>query len=94
MNHAELQARVIARCKELDLWWCVADPVRSRAGWPDLVIAGNGGMLFAELKSEDGRRSLAQVQFSDLLIGLAEYELWRPEDWENGTIKGLLERIA
>jgi hypothetical protein len=65
------------------------------AGFPDLVMARNGFLIFAELKTERGRVSRAQRQWLDALslgtwwlqqrpdkpaAGLRVC-LWRPSDW-------------
>ena len=48
-------------------------------GFVDLVIAGHGRVIFAELKSEKGKLSDAQQAWRDVLEG--QYRLWRPSDW-------------
>lgn len=83
MTEAELQAEIVSLCKQLGLLtFHHADSRRSQSGWPDLVIIGWHGARFAELKSADGRRSLAQIACARQLeeAGLA-YRLWRPADW-------------
>ena len=94
MTEAQLQAAVIDLCKLRGLWWFHPyESRRSSSGWPDLVILGRQA-LFAELKSEDGRRSMAQLRCAGRLTaaGLA-YRLWRPEDLKDGTITRELEAI-
>ena len=60
-------------------------------GWPDLVMVGNGRVIYAELKSEKGVVSKGQ---EDWLRGLedagVECYTWRPSMWEE--LKGILER--
>lgn len=46
-------------------------------GFPDLVLARNGKVLFAELKSESGRLSEAQLDWANTLRTL---RIWRPRD--------------
>lgn len=90
MTHKELQQLVQAECARLG-HWCYASPIYRvyfpPQGWPDLVILGRDGALFAELKSADGRRTRSQVQVAMRLrqAGL-QYRLWRPEHWDDGTI--------
>lgn len=52
-------------------------------GFPDLVLVHpRGGVLFRELKSEKGRLSPEQVQWSVCLeLAGANYAVWRPSDW-------------
>ena len=53
------------------------DSRRSAAGFPDLVLARNGAVIFAELKSKRGRVSDAQAEW----IAATGGEVWRPGDW-------------
>ena len=50
-------------------------------GFPDLVIAGHGRVIFAELKSEKGKLSKDQQAWEEALYRDAEYHLWRPSNW-------------
>lgn len=50
--------------------------VQGDAGFPDLVLAKNGRVIFAELKSEKGKISEDQYRW------LAELSGW--EDWRDG----------
>src|SRR2546428_10146595 len=54
----------------------------SEAGFPDLVLVRRGRVVFAELKSEDGKLSQVQARWLlGLAIAGAEVHLWRPSDW-------------
>lgn len=60
------------------------DSRRSQAGFPDLVLARNGQLIFAELKTNKGRVKAAQTLWLDTLSqvpGIGVY-LWRPRDWD------------
>jgi hypothetical protein len=63
-------------------------------GLPDLLLAGPGGLAFAELKAggtlDDGQRV-----WRDTLrrAGVAWY-LWQPADWFTGRIRAVIERLA
>ena len=59
------------------------------AGFPDLVLAKRGELIFAELKTERGRMSDAQREWIKLLPGAV---VWRPRDLE--YIEGRLSRKA
>lgn len=51
-------------------------------GFPDLVLVQKR-VIFAELKSEGGKMSSEQVEWSDWLQDAnAEWYCWRPSDWE------------
>lgn len=91
MTHSELQAQVLAECKGLGLWALVIGQGASIAatpGWVDVfVLSPRGGCMAVELKSEDGRRTLNQIKVADLLVKAGiPYRLWRPSDWEAGTV--------
>jgi hypothetical protein len=88
VSHDELLEKVTQLCGRLG-HWCYAPRTSLTApkGWPDIVILGRHGALFVELKSSDGRRTKSQIRVA-LRIQQAglEYRLWRPEQWEDGTI--------
>ena len=59
------------------------DSRRSTPGYPDLTLVREGRLIFAELKSEKGKMSVAQKEWEyDLKQTCAEYYEWRPSDWE------------
>jgi VRR-NUC domain len=76
-------------------WYHPYDSRRSASGWPDLAIAGPGGILFAELKSQSGRVSPAQKEWISVLesSGQAVFT-WRPADLLSGEINRELAAIA
>ena len=52
-------------------------------GWPDLVLARGGALLFRELKSSKGKVTDDQVAWIQVLEGTgADACVWRPEDWD------------
>jgi VRR-NUC domain len=52
------------------------------AGFPDLVLAGPGGHLFAELKTTNGRMTPDQTTWAwRLRASGAPYTVWTPHDW-------------
>lgn len=70
------------------------DSRKSVPGYPDLTLvhAGQGRVIFAELKSSKGRISKAQQEWlSDLAATGQEVFVWRPADWISGTIQGVLK---
>lgn len=72
-------------------WYHTYDSRRSNAGFPDLVLRRGPRLVFAELKSAKGVVSPAQADWLDGLrrTGVEVY-VWRPVDWDNGTIDRLL----
>ena len=79
--HHVRPARVRVRGKET-----YRTPVQGHKGFPDLVLARRGRVIFAELKVGRGQLSEDQVLWRDAMDGgqAAEYagwKLWRPEDW-------------
>lgn len=66
----------------------------SSAGYPDWTIAGSGGFLFREAKSEDGRQSMAQIRWGKAIERAGgNYAIWRPEDLRSGRIARELDVI-
>ena len=60
------------------------DSRRSAAGFPDLVLVKPPRVVFAELKREKGKITVAQhMWFHDLdeCPGVEVY-IWRPSDWD------------
>lgn len=61
------------------------------AGFPDLVLTGNGRVVFAEVKTDTGRLSEAQLGWLDALRGAgAETYVWRSAQWASGEIERVL----
>jgi hypothetical protein len=107
VTEAELLAEVLELCRRYGLWWfhaydsrrmvrgdTDAERIQAGKGWVDLVIVGRSGALFAELKSEQERRSRAQIHWADRLVKAGQtYRLWRPDDLTDKTIAKELEAI-
>lgn len=99
MTELELLAAVVEQCGELGLLWHHCTDSRSchgASGFPDLVIAGRRGVIFAELKSDIGETSAEQDLWLWTLARTSIlYQLvWRPADLETGRIRGQLELIT
>jgi hypothetical protein len=64
------------------------------AGWPDLVLARPGRLIFAEIKGETGKLSQEQMAWLNILDAAGgECYCWRPSEFEDiETI--LTRRIA
>lgn len=96
MTEKELdgQIRLIARDLGL-LLYHTFDSRRSRAGFPDLVVAGPHGVLFRELKADRGILSKAQKQWGVTLTqGGADYNVWWPADLLSGRIAREMAAIS
>jgi hypothetical protein len=72
-------------------WYHTFDSRRSESGFPDLVLVGHGRVIFAELKTERGRLSDAQVRWGQSLLATgARFYLWQPRDLISGAIERAL----
>lgn len=68
ISEADFQRQVTDLCDWLGLMWHhETDSRKSKAGFPDLVICGPGGIVFFELKTQRGRVSSAQHQWIEAL---------------------------
>ena len=95
MTEKELQAAVLELAGYLK-WTCyhTHDSRRSNPGFPDLVLARER-VVFAELKSSKGQLRPEQMEWRAALdVAGAEYHVWRPGDWTDGTIEKILRRHA
>lgn len=50
------------------------------AGFPDLVLARDGDLIFAELKTNNNRTTVSQDRWLATLGTAAEVVVWRPKD--------------
>ena len=95
MTETELQNSIIELCKWKGyLHYHTHDSRKSEEGFPDLNLAHEetGRLIYVECKSEDGVVSAGQIKWGLALVKSdAEYYLWRPHDWLDGTIQNVLE---
>jgi hypothetical protein len=70
---------------------------RQAAGFPDLVLARKGRLIFAELKAAKGKLRPAQVEWLDVLQEVESethphvlVRVWRPGDLSSGEIERTL----
>lgn len=54
-------------------------PIQGDRGFPDLVLARDGIVLFAELKSAKGRLTVEQKAWLESVGDMGV--VWRPADW-------------
>jgi hypothetical protein len=82
-TEAQFQATVLAVARVRG--WLVFhdfDSRRSTPGFPDLVMARDGDVIFAELKLDGKRPTPAQQAWLDALpAALVGVYCWRPENW-------------
>ena len=59
-------------------------PIQGDPGFPDLVLARGGRVVFAELKNQQGRLNINQTVWQNAIAGTwlqgAEWYCWRPAD--------------
>lgn len=94
MTEADFQRKITDLCDWLGLkWHHETDSRKSKKGFPDLVIAGEGGVIFAELKSKRGKLTDSQGEWlGTLLAAGATAYVWYPQDWP--SIYERLHRLA
>lgn len=93
MTESELRAKVVAAAHERG--WLVFSlpiaktrrPVKDANGYPDLTMARDRQVLWVELKADDGNMSPEQMRW---LRTLPHMVVWRPRDWVDGHILGML----
>jgi hypothetical protein len=56
-------------------------PIQGDPGFPDLVLARGGRVLFIELKRNSGVLTDHQQAWRDVLLGGVEWFCWRPRHW-------------
>jgi len=102
VSEDDLIAAVGALCVRHQLLWAHFTVVyRGRRdihgcyGFPDLVIAGPGGILFRECKSAGGKLRREQRYWS-VVLGFAggDWAVWQPADLDSGRIEDELQAIA
>ena len=54
-------------------------PIQGDPGYPDLTMARAGKVVWAELKSEKGKLSDAQIGWCS---AIGPVHVWRPSDWD------------
>mgnify|MGYP006267172765 FL=1 len=61
-------------------------PIAGHAGFPDLVLARRGRVIYAELKAQAGQLREDQIRWRDAMstpdrTEYAGWFVWRPSDW-------------
>jgi hypothetical protein len=97
MTEAALMEAIRAMVRDLGLLaFHAADSRRSWGrGYPDLTIAGRGGCIWRECKTQAGSLSPGQRQWGDTLKRAGQnWRVWRPSDLLDGTIAKELTDLA
>lgn len=64
------------------------------AGWPDLVVVGNGRVLYRELKVGRNRLTVEQGEWLECLEAAGcDVGIWRELDWHSGGIEAELRGV-
>jgi hypothetical protein len=97
MTEADLQRAVMDLCRWLGLLVFHSTDSRrdSCAGYPDLTICGQRGLILRELKSAKGTLRPEQRDWlSRLQQAGADADIWRPTDMASGRIKDELTALT
>jgi len=91
-NETQLQNKILKLARMTGwLSYHTWDSRKSQPGFPDLVLVRRERLVFAELKSEKGKLTPAQVEWNEALKATAaEVYVWRPADWVDSTIERCL----
>ncbi len=95
MNHAQLQAGIIDLALELGLHCHHCPMLTSSPGFPDLIIIGDRGVLWRELKVLPDQLTRAQRALGYRLQAAGQHwAVWYPVHWESGTVERELRGIV
>src|SRR5215469_3352029 len=96
MSETELDNQIRAIAKDLGLKrYHTFDSRKSPSGFPDLVLAGPGGVLFRELKRQDKKPTAAQQEWLTVLTQAGQDAgVWRPSSLLSGQVAHELTAIA
>lgn len=94
-DETQFQKSVTDLADRLGIWWYHAyQPLRDKAGFPDLVLVGPKGVLFRELKDATRKPSDKQIDVGKrLTVAGADFAIWRPADMQSGRILRELQEI-
>lgn len=90
--HDELVRKILAAARGLGLLahHCADGRCCDGAGFPDVVVAGRGRVIFREVKTGSGETTAGQDLWGWMLG--AAWAVWREADWESGLVE--LELLA
>lgn len=95
MKEKELLEQVRKACRMLGLHtYHTHDSRRSEPGFPDLVICGDNGVLYRELKTQKGRLTGPQNYWLERLTRAGQdAAVWRPTHLLSGVIVDQLKEV-
>jgi hypothetical protein len=105
MTEDQHVAATLGLCRLLHLRTLHIRPARTADGWrtpvqgdgkgfPDLLIVGENGVLFRELKSRTGKLTADQMAWvGSLTAARQNVGVWRPADWPD-VVRAELEALA
>jgi hypothetical protein len=96
--HDQVIARIGELADERSLKWVYfpsSVQMRGHRGFPDLLVAGSGGVAFAEIKTGTSLEQ-GQILWRDVLQagGACAWCLWQPVSLHDGTVTAELDRLA
>lgn len=96
ISEAKFQKQVTDLCDQLGLhWFHNPDSRRVNPGLPDLIIIGDGGVIYAELKSRTGTLRTEQRKVIYRLRKSGQrVHIWRPGNLTSGAIYAALLEIS
>lgn len=95
MSEDTLSEEVRTLAKDLRLFaYHTPDSRRSAPGFPDWVFISPQGVLWRELKTQDGELSSSQRCVRNFLIAAGhDWAVWRPADLRSGRIEQELRAL-
>jgi hypothetical protein len=96
MSEGELERKVRGICRDLGLLaYHTHDSRRSPEGYPDWTFCGPRGVMWRELKRENGGVTAAQKTWLAALVAAGQDAcIWRPSDLLSGRIARKLAALA
>lgn len=96
MTEAQFQAMVLTLARSMGVVaYHTHDSRRSQPGFPDLVLVGERGILFRELKTDVGRVSPDQRFWLEALSAAGQdARVWRPKDDWPAAVQNELLRLG
>lgn len=88
-----------ARRGLLGYWHPDSRRAEGHRGYPDITLAGNHDVLFAEVKMAGASTSADQDmwawQLDQIMSPAVRYTLWTvPDDWDSGLIQGEMGELS
>jgi hypothetical protein len=99
MGHGELIARILGYADGAGVLSHVCRQPRHCGGFPglpDVILAGERGVLWAEVKTGSGTTTAEQDLWGWTLnrgAGNGLWAVWRPADWDSGRIRRAISAL-